>query len=135
MERLEERGMRFVGKDETGKRMEIMELDKHPYFVGVQFHPEYLSRPHKPSPPYMGLLLAASGKLAAFMQLPADKRNAANIGYMSSPQHTDDDDEVEMQKLGGGDGFCPRNSTCGDSGFGGNLSGGKVPMDGSGDGL
>ncbi len=40
----------------------------HPYFVGVQFHPEFTSRPIKPSPPYFGLLLAASGKLQNYLQ-------------------------------------------------------------------
>lgn len=35
----------------------------HPYYVGVQYHPEYLTRPLKPSPPYLGLILAACGKL------------------------------------------------------------------------
>ncbi|XP_065199145.1 CTP synthase 1-A-like [Sycon ciliatum] len=60
---LEEHGLKFVGRDEEGKRMEIMELEGHPYFVAVQYHPEYLTRPVKPSPPYLGLILAASGQL------------------------------------------------------------------------
>ena len=34
----------------------------HPYFVGVQYHPEYLTRPLSPSPPYLGLLLACLGQ-------------------------------------------------------------------------
>ncbi|KAF9128597.1 CTP synthase ura7 [Mortierella sp. GBA39] len=57
------KGMQFVGKDETGQRMEIVEMADHPYFVGVQYHPEYLTRPLKPSPPFMGLILAATGDL------------------------------------------------------------------------
>lgn len=51
---LEEKGMRFVGRDEHNKRMEIMELPDHPFFVGVQYHPEFLSRPLRPSPPFLG---------------------------------------------------------------------------------
>uniref|UniRef100_A0A8C9FHN3 CTP synthase (glutamine hydrolyzing) n=1 Tax=Pavo cristatus TaxID=9049 RepID=A0A8C9FHN3_PAVCR len=43
-------------------------LVDHPYFVGVQFHPEFSSRPMKPSPPYLGLLLAATGTLNAYLQ-------------------------------------------------------------------
>lgn len=39
----------------------------HPYFVGVQYHPEYLSRPMKPAAPYLGLILAATGKLSSFI--------------------------------------------------------------------
>lgn len=61
IERLQETGLKFVGKSEDETRMEILELDSstHPYFVAVQYHPEYLSRPFKPSPPYKGLIIAA----------------------------------------------------------------------------
>lgn len=59
IERIEKAGLRFVGKDETGQRCEIFELDGHPYYVGVQFHPEFKSRPHRPSPPFLGLLKAS----------------------------------------------------------------------------
>ncbi|KTG01133.1 hypothetical protein cypCar_00000218 [Cyprinus carpio] len=64
----EDRGFRFVGQDLEGERMEIIELQDHTYFVGVQYHPEFTSRPIKPSPPYFGLLLAASGKLQNYLQ-------------------------------------------------------------------
>lgn len=37
-------GMTFIGKDDKAERMEIMELENHPWYVGVQYHPEYLSR-------------------------------------------------------------------------------------------
>jgi len=39
----------------------------HPYYVGTQYHPEYLTRPLKPSPPYLGLVLAACGKLVSYV--------------------------------------------------------------------
>ncbi|KAL5989916.1 hypothetical protein ACLOJK_010811 [Asimina triloba] len=58
---LEDAGLSFVGKDETGTRMEILELPSHPYFVGVQFHPEFKSRPAKPSALFLGFIAAASG--------------------------------------------------------------------------
>uniref|UniRef100_A0A8D0A368 CTP synthase n=1 Tax=Sander lucioperca TaxID=283035 RepID=A0A8D0A368_SANLU len=64
----EKRGLQFVGEDVEGERMEVIELDDHCYFVGVQFHPEFTSRPIKPSPPYFGLLLAAAGKLQSYLQ-------------------------------------------------------------------
>lgn len=75
----ESHGMRFVGKsaDSGGARMEIMELADHPYFVGIQYHPEYLTRPLTPSPPYVGLLLAACGKLDLFLQA---SRSASPVG-------------------------------------------------------
>jgi len=39
--------------------MEILELDDHPYYVGTQFHPEMKTRPMNPSPPFVGLIVAA----------------------------------------------------------------------------
>ncbi|KAM8977035.1 CTP synthase 2 [Pelodytes ibericus] len=64
----EEKGLKFVGHDTEGQRMEMIELQDHPFFVGVQFHPEFSSRPMKPSPPYFGLMLAASGKLSSYLR-------------------------------------------------------------------
>uniref|UniRef100_A0A671KSZ3 CTP synthase n=1 Tax=Sinocyclocheilus anshuiensis TaxID=1608454 RepID=A0A671KSZ3_9TELE len=64
----EEKGFHFVGQDVEGERMEVIELDDHLYFVGVQYHPEFTSRPIKPSPPYLGLLLAAAGRLPGHLQ-------------------------------------------------------------------
>ncbi|XP_023726011.1 CTP synthase 1 isoform X2 [Cryptotermes secundus] len=64
---LEVAGMKFVGRDEENIRMEILELDDHPYFVATQYHPEYLSRPLKPSPPFFGLILASVGKLHSYL--------------------------------------------------------------------
>lgn len=114
----EKKGLQFVGQDEEGERMEVIELEgewsvllkttcaaakpelvslgslgcsvrlnrtecsghqfvctkrpvfvvsDHCYFVGVQFHPEFTSRPIKPSPPYFGLLLASAGKLQSYL--------------------------------------------------------------------
>lgn len=62
---LESAGLRFVGKDDTGQRMEIVELDTdaHPFFVGVQYHPEFKSRPLAASPVFVGLIAASIGKL------------------------------------------------------------------------
>ena len=40
----ENAGMIFVGHDADAQRMEIMELKNHPFYVAVQYHPEYLSR-------------------------------------------------------------------------------------------
>eukprot|EP00884_Botryococcus_braunii_P010445 jgi/Botrbrau1/19401/Bobra.0338s0029.1 len=45
----------------------IVELQGHPYFVAAQFHPEFKSRPGKPSPLFLGLILAASGRLDGYL--------------------------------------------------------------------
>ncbi|WPH02737.1 Hypothetical protein R9X50_00560500 [Acrodontium crateriforme] len=63
IEQLQEAGLQFIGKDDTGVRMEIIELKDHPWFVGVQFHPEYLSRVLQPSKPYLGFIAASAGML------------------------------------------------------------------------
>ncbi|KMU86859.1 CTP synthase [Coccidioides immitis H538.4] len=60
---LSETGLNFIGKDDKGERMEILELKDHPWFVGVQFHPEYLSRVLSPSKPYLGFVAASAGVL------------------------------------------------------------------------
>ncbi len=56
---LEEKGMVFSGVSPDRKLMEFMELPGHPYFVGTQAHPEFKSRPLKPSPMFDGLIKAA----------------------------------------------------------------------------
>ena len=59
IKRIEEKGMKYTGKDNSGRRMEILELEEHPYYVASQFHPEFKSRPDKPSPLHLGLVKAA----------------------------------------------------------------------------
>ncbi|KAK3189123.1 hypothetical protein Dsin_028684 [Dipteronia sinensis] len=66
--RFEKAGLSFTGKDDTGRRMEIIELPNHPYFIGVQFHPEFKSRPAKPSAMFLGLIAASCGKLDTLIQ-------------------------------------------------------------------
>lgn len=61
-------GLPFIGKDDSGERMEIIELKEHPWFVGVQYHPEYLSRVLKPSKPYLGFVAAACGSLDTLLE-------------------------------------------------------------------
>ena len=63
IDRLAKCGLEFIGKDDKGVRMEILELKDHPWYVGVQFHPEYLSRVLMPSKPFLGFVAAASGCL------------------------------------------------------------------------
>ncbi|KAG8733020.1 CTP synthase ura7 [Ceratobasidium sp. 414] len=61
VERLIASGMEFIGKDERGERMQVLELKDHPFFIGLQAHPEFCTRPLNPSPPFLGLVAAASG--------------------------------------------------------------------------
>jgi CTP synthase len=57
--RLEQRGMRFSGMSPDGVLPEIVEYDEHPWFVGVQFHPELKSRPFEPHPLFASFIEAA----------------------------------------------------------------------------
>ena len=58
-ERLEEAGVRFCGLSPDGLLPEIIELPDHPWFIGVQFHPELKSRPFEPHPLFACFIAAA----------------------------------------------------------------------------
>jgi len=73
IDRLERSGLEFVGKDEKGERMQLLELRDHPFFVGLQAHPEFCSRPLNPSPPFLGFIAAASGEGVLREQVEAQK--------------------------------------------------------------
>lgn len=55
---LENHGLVFSGKAPQYPIMQILELPQHKFFVGTQFHPEFLSRPLQPHPLYMGFMKA-----------------------------------------------------------------------------
>jgi len=59
---LEKNGLVFSGRSPDRVLMEFMELPSHPYFVGTQAHPEFKSRPMKPSPLFNGLVYAIKKK-------------------------------------------------------------------------
>jgi CTP synthase len=59
--KLEGAGLKYVGRSDDGRRMEILELRGHPNIVASQFHPELKSRPLRPSPIHLGLVRAAAG--------------------------------------------------------------------------
>ena len=57
--RLEQHGMRFCGMSPDGILPEIIEYQDHPWFIGVQFHPELKSRPFEPHPLFASFIAAA----------------------------------------------------------------------------
>lgn len=61
-EKFEKAGMVIAGTSPEGKLVEAVELKDHPYFVGTQYHPEYISRPLCPHPLFVGFLEAAKRK-------------------------------------------------------------------------
>ncbi|MFT3893744.1 MAG: CTP synthase [Anaerolineales bacterium] len=56
-------GMVFSGVSPDGKLVEIAEIKDHPFMMGSQFHPEFLSRPMKPHPLFSGFIKAAKEKI------------------------------------------------------------------------
>ncbi|KAM9902638.1 hypothetical protein OXX80_001662 [Metschnikowia pulcherrima] len=63
IDQIEAQGLKFIGKDESEARMEIVELKDHAFFAGTQYHPEYCSKVLDPSRPFLGLVAAAAGIL------------------------------------------------------------------------
>ncbi|WP_324735910.1 CTP synthase (glutamine hydrolyzing) [Thermococcus sp. SY098] len=63
IEEFERAGLIFSGiSGDDKRRMEILELPGHRYFIATQFHPEFKSRPMKPAPVFRGLVKAAKEK-------------------------------------------------------------------------
>ena len=61
-DRLEGAGLRFSGMSPDGQLPEIVEIPDHPWFIGVQFHPELKSKPFEPHPLFAGFVGAAVKK-------------------------------------------------------------------------
>jgi CTP synthase len=59
MDRFERAGMRFSAFSDGARRAEILEIPGHPFYMGTQFHPEYVSRPEAPEPIFMAFMKAA----------------------------------------------------------------------------
>jgi CTP synthase len=64
IEQIEKGGLVFSGKSPDGTLMEIAELPKnvHPFFLGTQFHPEFLARPLAPHPLFTSFMKASKGR-------------------------------------------------------------------------
>ena len=56
---LSEAGLKLAGVSPDGRLVEIVELEDHPWFVGVQFHPEFKSRPNHPHPLFADFIRAS----------------------------------------------------------------------------
>ena len=69
---LTDRGLQITGRSLDGKFVEIVELPDHPWYVAVQFHPEFKSKPLRPHPLFAGFVEAShQRKRAARQQAPA----------------------------------------------------------------
>ncbi|HSV86411.1 MAG TPA: CTP synthase [Levilinea sp.] len=75
---LEEHGMRFSGLSPDGRLVEIAEIVDHPFMLGTQFHPEFLSRPNEPHPLFAGFVQAACER-AGVVYHPPRLRTVAGL--------------------------------------------------------
>lgn len=64
LERIESTGLKFVGLSPDGDLPEVVELTDHPWFIGVQFHPEFKSRPFSPHPLFVAFVRAAMNQFS-----------------------------------------------------------------------
>ena len=53
------KGLRLCGQSPDGHIVEAVELSDKRFFIGVQFHPEFKSRPNRPHPLFLGLISAS----------------------------------------------------------------------------
>ncbi len=73
LKKFEEKGMRFTAFSDSRRRAEIMELEGHPFYMGTQYHPEYVSRPERPEPIYVAFV-GACAKRARDSKAPERRR-------------------------------------------------------------
>ena len=59
LEVFNQKGMIFSGESDNGRRMEILEIPSHKFFVGVQYHPEFDSRPGFPEEVFKAFIIAS----------------------------------------------------------------------------
>ena len=71
----EENGMQFSGVSPDNRLVEIAEMTGHPFMVGTQFHPEFLSRPNRPHPLFFAFVKAACKRAGiAVREEPLDEK-------------------------------------------------------------
>ena len=82
-----EKGLEIVGRSLDGKFVEMVELPSHPWFVAVQFHPEFKSKPLKPHPLFAGFVEATHKHTPWRRELPPAAGRNARVG---TPDTTSD---------------------------------------------
>ena len=66
---LEQAGLRYSGISPDGRLVEIAEMADHPFMLGTQFHPEFLSRPNRPHPLFVAFLQAVKERAHERLQI------------------------------------------------------------------
>ena len=81
METLRQNGLVISGHAENGL-VEVIELKDHPWYIGVQFHPEFNSSPVEPSPIFASFINAA-------LKYKKEKENIPKNTKKEQPEHTE----------------------------------------------
>lgn len=83
---IQDKGLIFTGKDDRKERMEIAELPRsvHPFYFGTQFHPEFKSRPNRPSPPFYAFVATTIDNLQELRKAGEMWQNFAKDSSSSS---------------------------------------------------
>lgn len=83
----EAHGMRFSGLSPDGDLVEIIELPSHPFYLAVQFHPEFKSKPIKPHPLFSAFVAAAIQRRIGrkHRSIPADQVDRTELGAIAKP--------------------------------------------------
>jgi CTP synthase len=93
-EQLEKAGLMFSGTSPDGSLAEMIELPDHPWFIGVQFHPEFQSTPKVPHPLFKAFVAAAKARKAqlATISPKVEKRvtGAKGQSTATAPQGSSD---------------------------------------------
>ncbi|MCH8970231.1 MAG: CTP synthase, partial [Planctomycetes bacterium] len=84
IDRLEAAGLVFSGRAPDHPIMQVLELPEsvHPFFIGTQAHPEFLSRPLRPEPMFAGFIKAAKKRMTSAIR--AQSPGAPGTGQRSS---------------------------------------------------
>ena len=81
--------MSYSGVSPDGRLVEIAELRDHPFMLGTQFHPEFLSRPNRPHPLFLAFLKAVLNRASAELPARADAdlylSNQINVSESNQP--------------------------------------------------
>jgi CTP synthase len=74
LKKFEEKGMRYTAFSDNGRRAEVLELEGHPFYMGTQYHPEYISRPERPEPIYVAFIEACAKRAGKVTREPEKLR-------------------------------------------------------------
>ncbi len=78
-QRFEQNGMRFSGLSPDGRLVEIAEMEGHPFMLGTQFHPEFLSRPNRPHPLFVRFLQAVCERSGVITQKNVESEDVESV--------------------------------------------------------